>query len=336
MTDEFSCKIEIPSKLTKSYQTFIEHTGSMLTKKSALPNEYFNTYQFSSEYGKGFTAVYELDSYANICIAKHSYTSDFEYSVSTEDSITIQQYDSIDSDRRYPQGNVSAGMQYIDYTPDNRRYQYVIKKDVPAKVISVQLLPDYYEMYLKKEFGIKGIDLKKELQVFPYGVVIPEIASIFNRICIFKGSKISTRLFFKSKIDELTAIIIQKAKELRHADDRKIAASDRYAVARIIEYVNAHLSKNFLLSDLASESYMSVSKFKYVFKAVTGRSFSDYITQKRMELACELLVQSNLYVAEIAYRLGYKNAGSFSVQFKNYTGVLPSNYRLNRACDIIK
>ena len=172
--------------------------------------------------------------------------------------------------------------------------------------------------------------------MFPHGVFIPEIASIFNRIRIFKGSKISTRLFFKSKIDELTAIIIQKAEELRHADDRKIAASDRYAVARIMEYVNAHLSKNFLLSDLASESYMSVSKFKYVFKAVTGQSFSDYITQKRMELACELLVQSNLYVAEIAYRLGYKNAGSFSVQFKNYTGVLPSNYRLNRACDIIK
>ena len=328
--------MEIPSKLTKNYQTFIEHTGSTLTKKNALPNEYFNTYQFSSEYRKGFTAVYELDSYANICIAKHSYTSDFEYSVSTEDSITIQQYDSIDSDRRYPQGNVSAGMQYIDYAPDNRRYQYVIKKDVPAKVISVQLLPDYYETYLKKEFGVKGVDLKKELQVFPHGVFIPEIASIFNRIRIFKGSKISTRLFFKSKIDELTAIIIQKAEEFRHADNRKIAAFDRYAVARIMEYVNAHLSKNFLLSDLASESYMSVSKFKYVFKAVTGQSFSDYITQKRMELACELLVQSNLYVAEIAYRLGYKNAGSFSVQFKNYTGVLPSNYRLNRACGVIK
>ena len=306
--------------MTKNYQTFIEHTGSMLTKKSALPNEYFKTYQFSSEYGKGFTAVYGLNSY----------TSDFEYSVSTEDSITIQQYDSIDSDRRYPQGNVSAGMQYIDYAPDNRRYQYVIKKDVPAKVISVQLLPDYYETYLKKEFGVKGVCLKKELQVFPHGVFIPEIASIFNRIRIFKGSKISTRLFFKSKIDELTAIIIQKAEELRHADDRKIAVSDRYAVARIMEYVNAHLSKNFLLSDLASESYMSVSKFKYVFKAVTGQTFSEYLIQKRMEYACELLIHSNLYAAEIANLVGYKNEGSFSTQFKKYMGILPREYRVSK------
>ena len=75
--------------MTKSYQTFIEHTGSMLTTKNALPNECFNTYQFPSEYGNGFTAVYELDAYANICIAEHSYTNDFEYSVSTEDSIIL-------------------------------------------------------------------------------------------------------------------------------------------------------------------------------------------------------------------------------------------------------
>ena len=313
--------------MTNSYQSFIDHTNSTLSKKGVLLNECFKTYQFSSEYGKGYTAVYELDSYANICIAEHSYIRDFEYAVPTEDSIIIQQYDSIDSDRRYPQGNVWAGMQYIDYAPGNRTYRYVIKKDTPAKVISVQLLPDYYETYLKKEFGIKGIDLKKELQVFPHGVFIPEIASIFNRIRIFKGSKISTRLFFKSKIDELTAIIIQKAKELRHADDRKIADSDRYVVARIMEYVNAHLSKNFLLSDLASESYMSVSKFKYVFKAVTGQTFSEYLIQKRMEYACELLIHSNLYAAEIANLIGYKNEGSFSTQFKKYMGMLPREYR---------
>ncbi len=314
--------------MIKSYQSFIEHTGSTLTKKGALLNECFDTYQFSSDYGKGYTALYQLDSYANICIAEHSYARDFEYSVPTEDSISIQQYDSIDSDRRYPQGNVLTGMQYIDYASGDRTYRYVIKKDVPAKVIGVQLLPDYYETYLKKEFGIKGIDLKKDFQVFPHGVVIPEIAAIFSKIRSFNGSELSTRLFFKSKIDELTAILIQKAEEFRLPENRKIIASDRRTVETITEYVNTHLSKNFLLSELAAEAYMSVSKFKYVFKAVTGQTFSDYITQKKMECACKLLTHSNLYVAEVAYRLGYKNAGSFSVQFKKYAGVLPSDYRI--------
>ena len=267
--------------MTNSYQSFIEHTGSTLTKKGALLNECFDTYQFSSDYGKGYTALYQLDSYASICIAEHSYARDFEYSVPTEDSISIQQYDSIDSDRRYPQGNVLTGMQYIDYASGDRTYRYVIKKDVPAKVIGVQLLPNYYETYLKKEFGIKGIDLKKDLQMFPHGVVIPEIAAIFSKIRSFNGSELSTRLFFKSKIDELTAIIIQKAEEFRSMHDLKLAASDKRAVARITEYANDHLSQNFLLSELAAKAYMSVSKFKYVFKAVTGQIFSGYITQKK-------------------------------------------------------
>ena len=119
--------------------------------------------------------------------------------------------------------------------------------------------------------------------MFPHGVVIPEIAAIFNKIRSFNGTelKLSTRLFFKSKIDELTAIIIQKAEEFRLPENRRIAASDRRTVTRITKYVNTHLSKNFLLSELAAEAYMSVSKFKYVFKAVTGQTFSDYIRQKK-------------------------------------------------------
>ena len=103
-------------------------------------------------------------------------------------------------------------MQYIDYAPDNRTYRYVIKKNVPAKVIGIQLLPDYYETYLKKEFGIKGIDLKKYLQVFPHGVVIPEIAAIFSRIRSFNGSELSTRLFSKARSMNLLQSLFKKRK----------------------------------------------------------------------------------------------------------------------------
>ena len=75
--------------MTNSYQSFIEHTGSTLTKKGALLNDCFDTYQFSSDYGKGYTALYQLDSYASICIAEHSYIRDFEYSVPMIDIIKL-------------------------------------------------------------------------------------------------------------------------------------------------------------------------------------------------------------------------------------------------------
>ena len=316
--------------MNKGYQSFIEHTESKLSKINSFMNPYFDTYQFSSKLGKGYTSIYELDSYASICIAKHSYIRDFEYAVISDNCISIQQYDSIDSEHSYPKGDVYSGMQYIDYTPDNEVYKYVIKKDIPAKLIGVQFMPEYYDMYLKREFGINSIDLKEDLKVFPHGIYIPEISSVFNQIRNFKGNKYSTKLFFKSKIDELAAIIIQKADVFQNLN-ASVSVADRKAIVEIMAYMNQNLSKKFSLIDLSAEAYMSVSKFKYVFKTVVGQSFSEYMTQKRMEYACELLSYSNLYIAEIADLVGYKNSGSFSAHFKKYMGILPNNYRLNRA-----
>ena len=315
--------------MNKGYRSFLEHTESKPSKAGSFINPCFNTYQFSSELGKGYTSIYELDSYASICIAEHLYIRDFEYAVISDDSISIQQYDSIDSEHSYPKGDVYSGMQYIDYTPDNEVYKYIIKKDIPAKLIGVQFMPEYYDIYLKREFGINSIDLKEDLKVFPHGISIPEISSVFNRIRNFKGNEYSSKLFFKSKIDELTAIIIQKADVFRGLN-ASVSVADRNAIIEITEYLNQNLSKNFSLIELSADAYMSISKFKYVFKTVVGQSLSEYMTQKRMERACEMLSYSNLYIAEIAHLIGYKNAGSFSSQFKKYMGVLPNDYRLNR------
>lgn len=315
--------------LNKGYQSFLEHTESKLSQNNSFTNPCFNTYQFSSELGKGYTSIYELDSYASICIAEHSYFCDFEYAVISDDSISIQQYDSIDSDHCYPKCDVYSGMQYIDYTPDDEVYRYVIKKDIPAKLIGIQLMPEYYDVYLKKEFGVNSVNLKEDLKVFPHGISIPEISSVFNQIRNFKGNEYCSKLFFKSKIDELTAIIIQKADMFQNLN-ASVSIADRNAIIEITAYLNQNLSKKFSLIELSADACMSISKFKYVFKNVVGQSLSEYITQKRMEHACEMLSYSNLYIAEIAHLIGYKNAGSFSSQFKKYMGVLPIDYRLNR------
>ena len=128
----------------------------------------------------------------------------------------------------------------------------------------------------------------------------------------------------------MAAIIIQKADVFQNLN-ASVSVADRKAIVEIMAYMNQNLSKKFSLIDLSAEAYMSVSKFKYVFKTVVGQSFSEYMTQKRMEYACELLSYSNLYIAEIADLVGYKNSGSFSAHFKKYMGILPNNYRLNRA-----
>lgn len=72
------------------------------------------------------------------CLLHQFIIRDFEYAVTSDAYISTQGYDSIDSDHSYPQGDVYSGKQYIDHTPDNEAYKYVIKKDIAAKLIAIQ------------------------------------------------------------------------------------------------------------------------------------------------------------------------------------------------------
>ena len=143
----------------RSHQSFLQQNGSTLLEKEAEICG-FKTYQFHSSNGYGKTSIFELGSRATISFSDHLYYNDFEYAVLSEDSVVIHQYDSILTDNRFRIGQVHTGMQYIERTAENEVQRYIIKKGTPAKTIGIQLMPEYYDYYLKKEFNI-GYSVKK-------------------------------------------------------------------------------------------------------------------------------------------------------------------------------
>ncbi len=58
-----------------------------------------------------------------------------------------------------------------------------------------------------------------------------------------------------------------------------------------------------------------------------GLSFSHLVDEVRYMQACELLAQGELRLYEIARRLGYANAGSFTRAFERWADMTPSRYR---------
>lgn len=309
------------------YKTFLEHTESKLSRNTFL-NPCFQNYQFHSELGEGYTAIYEIDSIASICIADHIYFEDIEYNVPTDSSIVLHQYNSIDSCHYNPEDNVFSGMQYIDYFPNKMKSNYTIKKDIPAKMIGIQLMPEYFEGYLQQQLGVKDLNLVNEIKKLPHGILIPELSLILNQIRNFYGGKYSSHLFFKSKIDEITALILKQTEEI-YSLKQNISITDQKAMTNIIAYINLNFTQKLFMADLAKDAYMSISKFKYIFESFTGQTFSEYIIQKRMEYACDLLRNTNMYIFEVSILVGYQNVSSFSTQFKKIMGMSPLDYRCN-------
>jgi len=108
---------------------------------------------------------------------------------------------------------------------------------------------------------------------------------------------------------------------------RSMNTGPSIAIRKAISYINDNYADRIALQDVAHYTCLSPNYLSQLFKQETGKSFLEYLTQCRMEAAKTLLVQSNLTISEIAFKLGYDMPSYFSEVFKKSEGLTPSQYR---------
>lgn len=81
------------------------------------------------------------------------------------------------------------------------------------------------------------------------------------------------------------------------------------------------------IEGLALEVGLNRTKLQYGFKQLYGTNIYDFMVQKRMEKARELLLTSQKPVKTIAVMSGYSNGSSFVSVFKRLHGITPLQYR---------
>jgi two-component system, response regulator YesN len=81
------------------------------------------------------------------------------------------------------------------------------------------------------------------------------------------------------------------------------------------------------LKAIASKLYINPSYLGQNFKNGTGKLFSDYLNDYRIDKAKELLNTTNMKASEIAKKVGYNDSNYFYKVFKKYTGLYPSEYK---------
>ena len=96
-----------------------------------------------------------------------------------------------------------------------------------------------------------------------------------------------------------------------------------------VQYIKEHYSENLTVNDLAEVFNMSPNYFSSIFKKEIHQSPVNFITGIRIKEAQEMLVSSNLSVADIAQKTGYEDGQYFFRVFKKYTGMTPLQYREN-------
>jgi AraC-like DNA-binding protein len=104
--------------------------------------------------------------------------------------------------------------------------------------------------------------------------------------------------------------------------------SDQY-ISRSIDAIHHHPEKKWTIDELAATAGLSRTVYSKRFKQISGMTPHNYLTHWRMEIACELLKNTDKTTAEIAEAIGYQTNEHFQKAFKKQNGITPSRFRKN-------
>jgi AraC-like DNA-binding protein len=110
-------------------------------------------------------------------------------------------------------------------------------------------------------------------------------------------------------------------------DRPRVSGLSKWRLKRATEYMTANLAEPISLADIANATGLSRMHFAAQFRVATGLRPHEYLLQRRIERAKELLLNSRLPLVEIAFDVGFKTQAHFTTVFSQLVGETPNVWR---------
>ncbi|CAM3674138.1 AraC family transcriptional regulator [Cohnella lubricantis] len=137
---------------------------------------------------------------------------------------------------------------------------------------------------------------------------------------------IAARLRVKGAVLELLSLYIERLPEREKRGVEAAPSQEMAKIETVLQYIDDHLMDNVTIEELARLVYLHPNYFIVFFKSMLGCSPIQYVNNRRMEVARQLLLDPKHSVSDVANRIGMK-IYYFSRMFKTQTGLTPSRYR---------
>lgn len=106
-----------------------------------------------------------------------------------------------------------------------------------------------------------------------------------------------------------------------------ITPSQQDSINAALDFIDAHLTDEIKLADIAAHINLSVYHFSRLFKMKVGHSPYHYILTARIDRAKTLLKSTSVSVKEIARQVGFNSETNFISTFSNRVGIPPQRFR---------
>ncbi|WP_320046223.1 AraC family transcriptional regulator [uncultured Ilyobacter sp.] len=254
---------------------------------------------------KDFYRIYS-DDYSDIIIIRKNFFSDLNPSFFSRDGLIIRfceagqigfEKDAIFLNER--EALLSKGISLGDYKVLTQNINYVTLHIKEKFFKDFQI--DFPEYVLKK---------------LPWKFDSPTLYKLDNLVS-FKNSKIIMLNF-------ITDIVLSFLGEEHRLDFNKVTNKE---LKKIVEYIDYNIDNDLSVAQIKREFGLNKNNLASLFNNNLEMSPTKYIINKKLEKASRLLLETDLSVTDIAFRLNFSSGSKFSSHFKKKYSLTPLQFK---------
>ena len=110
-----------------------------------------------------------------------------------------------------------------------------------------------------------------------------------------------------------------------------VSRKSEVRINKVCLFIQNNFQNKIYLKEVADLIYLTESNFCKFFKKATGKTYSDYVNEIRINEASRLLIQSDKTISQISFECGFETLSYFNRVFLNKKGITPSVYRKSSA-----
>lgn len=154
-----------------------------------------------------------------------------------------------------------------------QRYRALIHKRIPIHSVGIEILPAYYQGFLKKEYPDDYFSLPAAFQSIDQASDFPAMSKLLFEIENYHGDGMAAALFYEAKVTEAIALVVDAWKRQSQKQIRPLSTGDLAGLNNVVSYIAEYLLINtdFTMGQIAQMiGYTTSSRFAELFRKSTG------------------------------------------------------------------
>ena len=195
--------------------------------------------------------------------------------------------------------------------------------DVNSDAIVIQFSSEFISPFLefneslliKKmlENSFRGINFKYDEQLISKIIELNETNGVNRILKLITILDILSKKQFKLIAPNTFHNVVSKKSEVR--------------INKVCLFIQNNFQNKIYLKEVAELIYLTESNFCKFFKKATGKTYSDYLNELRINEACRLLVQTEKSINQISFECGFESLSYINRVFLSKKEMTPSKYR---------